>query len=157
MSFYRTKTTQSLLNLPASKGHQIISLIKTSPHTLIPMGSGKEVEGCLPSSFSHSTQRLASTWKAAQAMVATFCFLVCFSLELDSVWLLRLQSRSMSCTRPLRTRHFSSLLVNGREEWTTLTAFVKGQEASGYQGHYCVKGAAMYNHPGRFSCHGDVI
>lgn len=64
----------------------------------------------LPSSFSHSTQRLASTWKAAQAMVATFCFLVCFSFELDSVWLLRLQSLSMSWTSPLRTRHFSSLL-----------------------------------------------
>lgn len=42
--------------------------------------------------------------------------------------------------------------------WTTLTAFVKGQEASGYQGSFCVKGAAMYNHhPGRFSCHSDVI
>lgn len=64
----------------------------------------------LPSSFSHSTQRLASTWNAAQAMVATFCFLVCFSFELDSVWLLKLQSRSISCTRPLRTKHFSSLL-----------------------------------------------
>jgi len=47
-------------------------------------------------------------------MIATFCFLVCFSLEelllLLSRWLLRLHSRSISCTRPLRTRHCSSLL-----------------------------------------------
>lgn len=35
----------------------------------------------IPSTFSHSMHRLAKTWNAAQAMVATFCFLVCFSLE----------------------------------------------------------------------------
>lgn len=64
----------------------------------------------VPSTFSHSMQRLASTWNAAQAMVATFCFLVCFSLELQSLWLLRLQSWSINWTRPLRTRHCSSLL-----------------------------------------------
>lgn len=39
----------------------------------------------IPSTFSHSMQRLASTWKAAQAIVATFCFLVCFSFELHSL------------------------------------------------------------------------
>lgn len=76
----------------------------------------------LPSSFSHSTHRFASTWKAAQAMVATFCFLVCFSFELDSVWLLKLQSLSISCTRPLRTKHFSSLLYENRNsDFTSVT------------------------------------
>lgn len=64
----------------------------------------------IPSTFSHSMQRLASTWKAAQAMVATFCFLVCFSFELHSLWPLKLHRLSMSWTSPLRTRHCSSLL-----------------------------------------------
>lgn len=64
----------------------------------------------IPSTFSHSMHRLASTWKAAQAMVATFCFFVCFSLELQSLWPLKLHRLSISWTSPLRTRHCSSLL-----------------------------------------------
>lgn len=64
-----------------------------------------------PSSTSHFTQRLASTWKPAHARADTFCRVVWDSTPRPSDgWPARLHSLSSKWTSPDRTRQRSSAL-----------------------------------------------